>query len=63
MTDHFLSGLRSGERWRAGTLAPHVDVFAKRLLELGYASATRRAKLRLVADFGRWLGDSSWRPM
>jgi integrase/recombinase XerD len=56
MTDHFLSGPLAGERWRAGALAPHVDAFAKRLLELGYASATRRAKLRLVADFSRWLG-------
>lgn len=56
MTDHFLSGPLAGERWRAGVLALHVDAFAKRLLELRYASATRRAKLRLVADFGRWLG-------
>lgn len=58
MSDHFLSGPLAGTEGcrRAGVLAPHVGAFAKKLLELGYASVTRGAKLRLVAGFGRWLG-------
>ena len=55
MTDHFLSDLPAGKRWCPGPLAPHVDSFAKRLQELGYARSTRRQKLRVVADFSRWL--------
>jgi len=56
MSDHFLSGPPAGECRRAGVLASHVAAFATKLLELGYASVTRRTKLRLVAGFGRWLG-------
>ena len=47
--------LVSGQRGPSGPLAPHVDGFSKRLSELGYARSTRREKLRVVADFGRWL--------
>jgi len=56
MTDRFVSDRLPTERWRAGLLVPHVDAFAKRLQELGYARSTRREKLRLVAEFDRWLG-------
>src|SRR6188472_776545 len=55
MTDDLVSGTSLGQRWRSGPLAPHVEAFARRLLELGYTGSTRRAKLRVVADFGRWL--------
>jgi site-specific recombinase XerD len=55
MSDHSLSGPLAAECLQAGVLAPHVAAFAKKLLELGYASVTRVAKLRLVAGFGRWL--------
>ncbi|MHC4137780.1 MAG: site-specific integrase [Planctomycetota bacterium] len=56
MKDHFLSDPLATERWRVGPLAPHVDAFERRLQELGYARSTRREKLRLVAEFDRWLG-------
>ena len=55
MTDHFLSNPLAQERWHSGPLGPHVDAFARQLQELGYASATRRQKLGLVAAFSRWL--------
>ena len=42
MTGHFLLSPVAGERWRAGPLTPHVDVFGKRLQGLGYARSTRR---------------------
>jgi site-specific recombinase XerC len=55
MMDDVASGPSFGHRWHFGPLAPHVDAFAARLSELGYARSTRRVKLRAVADFGRWL--------
>jgi site-specific recombinase XerD len=55
MTDCRLSDPGSGEHWCPGPLAPYADLFAKRLQELGYASSTTREKLRVVADFSRWL--------
>lgn len=55
MTDDLVSGPPFGQHWHYGPLAPHVDAFARRLSELGYARFTRREKLRVVADFGRWL--------
>jgi site-specific recombinase XerD len=55
MTDDLVSGPSFGQRWHFGPLGPHVDAFARRLSELGYARSTRREKLRVVADFGRWL--------
>lgn len=55
MTDDLVSRPSFGQRWHSGAMAPHVDAFARRLCELGYARSTRREKLRLVADFGRWV--------
>lgn len=55
MTDHFLSDALAQERWHSGPLGPHVNAFARQLQELGYASATRRQKLGVVAAFSRWL--------
>ncbi len=55
MTDSPLSDPLARERCRSGPLGPHVDAFARQLQEFGYASSTRREKLRVVADFSRWL--------
>lgn len=55
MTDHLPSDPLARERLCSGPLAPHLDSFAKRLQELGYARSTRREKLRVVAHFSRWL--------
>jgi site-specific recombinase XerD len=55
MTDDLESDPSFERRARFGALAPHVDAFARRLAELGYARATTREKLRAVAGFGRWL--------
>lgn len=55
MTDDLGSEPLLGQRWHFGPLAAHVDEFARRLSELGYARSTKRDKLRMVADFGRWL--------
>jgi len=55
MTDFPLARPLTRERCRSGPLGPHIDAFARQLQELGYARSTRREKLRLVADFSRWL--------
>lgn len=55
MTDHFLSEPLAQELSCSGPLGPHLDAFARHLDELGYASSTRREKLRVVADFSGWL--------
>ncbi len=50
-----LSETSFGPRWHSGPLALYVDAFSRRISELGYARSTRQEKLRVVADFGRWL--------
>ena len=55
MTDHILSRAVAEELSCTGPLTSHVDSFVRRLRELGYASSTRRVKLRMVADFSGWL--------
>jgi len=40
---------------REGPLGAYVDALAQRLDEEGYAKASARYALQLVADFGRWL--------
>lgn len=55
MTDDLVPGASFKQRWHFGPLARHVDAFATQIFELGYARATRREKLRVVAAFGRWL--------
>lgn len=55
MTDQLCSGPLAAGRSCPGPLAAHIDSFASRLQELGYARTTRREKLRLVAEFSRWL--------
>lgn len=43
------------KRMHDGSLGAHVDDFARQMLEQGYARASIRYALQLVADFGRWL--------
>ncbi len=43
------------KRMRDGLLGAYVDGFAQQMLEQGYAIASVRYALQLVADFGRWL--------
>lgn|GEM_PF-1164139 len=40
---------------RVGPFGAYVDGFADRLIEQGYARASVRYALQLMADFGRWL--------
>ena len=46
---------RTLERMHDGVLGAQVDVFAQQMHEQGYAKASIRYALQLVADFGRWL--------
>ena len=46
----------------SGPLAVHVDGFARDLAALGYADATVRDQLRLMAHLSRWLGSSAVEP-
>lgn len=55
MTEQLFLGPLAGECSCPGPLASHIDSFARRLQELGYARTTEREKLRVVADFSRWL--------
>jgi site-specific recombinase XerD len=52
MYDDFLEW----QRLRAGPLGPQLDTFAKTLTEEGYSPVTVAAKLRLITEFGHWLG-------
>jgi site-specific recombinase XerD len=56
MLDNFLSDRAVTERLRAGPFGHHLDSFVAALGELGYTRSTVRARLRLLDDFGRWLG-------
>ena len=44
------------DRYRFGPLGPHLDCFAHWLSDQGYANQTGLQKMRLVAFWGRWLG-------
>ena len=46
---------RTPLRMREGPLGAYVDAFARQLIEEGYARASARYALQLVADLGRWL--------
>lgn len=47
---------RTLRRMREGPLGAYVDVFARQLLNEGYARTSARYAMQLVADFGRWIG-------
>ena len=55
MIDLFYSHDADFERLRSGPLGVHVDGFARWLSVQGYGNKTGQAKIRLVADFSRWL--------
>jgi len=46
---------RTPLRMREGPLGGYVDAFAQQLIDEGYARASARYALQLVADLGRWL--------
>ena len=45
------------QQHQAGLLQLHIDWFARRLAEQGYAPFTTREKLRLVTQLSKWLQD------
>jgi len=53
--DQFYKDPRTPLRMRVGPLGAYVDALAQELSEEGYARASARYALQLVADFGRWL--------
>lgn len=55
MTPKWLSEFIATQRPGAGAVKDLVPRFAARLAQCGYAKATTREYIRLVADFGRWL--------
>ena len=46
---------RTPLRMREGPLGAYVDAFAQQLIDEGYAKASARYALQLVADLARWL--------
>ena len=54
--DQFYKDARTPLRMREGLLGAHVDEFARQLTEEGYARASARYALQLVAALGRWMG-------
>jgi site-specific recombinase XerD len=55
MIHHFFPSPEVSERLYAGPLSDHIDRFARRLLDQGYATKTAQGKIRLLADLSRWL--------
>jgi len=56
--ERFYKDARTPLRMREGPLGAYVDALAQQLSDEGYAKASARYALQLVADLGRWL---SWR--
>jgi site-specific recombinase XerD len=59
MIEKFFPDPRSQQRLFCGPLASHFDGFAALLAAEGYARATLKDKLRLVAHLSRWLQQQS----
>jgi integrase/recombinase XerD len=53
--EQFYKDARTPLRMRKGSLGEYVDEFARQLSEDGYARASARYALQLVADLGRWM--------
>jgi integrase/recombinase XerD len=53
--EQFYKDARTPLRMRKGLLGEYVDEFARQLSEDGYARASARYALQLVADLGRWM--------
>ena len=58
MLGEFFERLAADKRSRGNPLVVHLSLFAASLMESGYADATIRSKLWLLADFGSWVGRS-----
>jgi site-specific recombinase XerD len=56
MLEEFFERFARDKRSRGNPLVGHLLPFAASLTEEGYADATMRSKLWLLADFGHWLG-------
>jgi site-specific recombinase XerD len=52
------NSLQPDERLQDNPLESHLQTLATSLLEDGYADETIRSKLGLLADFGRWFGQT-----
>jgi hypothetical protein len=59
MTNEFLADPLAQHSRCAGPLGAYLEGFAALLGARGYARATEKEKLRVVADFSRWL--DRWR--
>ena len=55
MIDQFFSQPKVLKRLHFGPLDSHIDSFAQILVEQGYKTSTAKHKIRIVADFSRWL--------
>ncbi len=55
MALHYLHAPRAVQRLHEGPLGPYIDAYAAELHAEGYAPQSAEVKLRLVADFSRWL--------
>lgn len=55
MKEIVLSELAGLQRVHVGPLSPHIHTFGLLLTKKGYARSTIEGKIRLVADFSRWL--------
>jgi site-specific recombinase XerD len=55
MLEEFFERLAADNRSRGNALVVHLSPFAASLIEDGYADATVKSKLWLLADFGQWL--------
>lgn len=53
--EQFYKDVRTPLRLREGVLGAHVDEFARQLSDEGYARASARYALQLVAALGRWM--------
>jgi integrase/recombinase XerD len=42
-----------------GPLAPHIVSFSKWVIGQGYAPCSLRRRIRIAADFSRWLAENS----
>ena len=54
-TSEFFELPETVQRLHEGPLAAHIDAYASRLLEQGFSSGRARDRIRLIADFSRWL--------
>ena len=61
MIDQFFSHPKVLKRHRFGPLGSHIDSFAQLLMVQGYQASTSKHKIRIVADFSRWLDQQGLR--